>query len=119
VIEISQQFIVPDDVEVLEAIGEWPEVDDEGTRVITCRGENGESLVVSYSPIEGSVRVRWRKNDGDELLDLFHEGATRLMVSSGRQGNHVVAEYHAGDFAGNLDIQTSPHFAVRDRLFLA
>lgn len=118
-VEISQEFIVPDDMEVLEATGEWPEVDDAGVHRIACRGADGDFLFVSYSPIEKSVRVRWGKSNGDELLDLFREGATRLTVTSDRQGTHLVAEYRVGDSVGNLDIQTSPRFTVRDRLLFA
>ncbi|MFI5674785.1 hypothetical protein [Streptomyces cellulosae] len=117
-VEISQEFIVPDDMEVLEAIGEWPEVDDEGVHRIVCHGEDGDSLFVSYSPIEKSVRVRWDKSNGDQLLDLFREGATRLTVASDRQEAHLAAEYHVGDSVGILNIQTAPRFAVRDHLLL-
>lgn len=119
VVKISQEFIVPDDIEVRETIGEWPEVDEEGVHHIACRGEAGDCLFLSYSPVQKSVRVRWDRSNGDEFLDLFREGATKLTVASDRRGSLLIAEYRVGDSVGNLDIQTSPRFAVRDRLLFA
>lgn len=116
---IYREFIVPDDEEVLEVIGEWPEEAEEGVRSITCHGDKGDTLVVSYGSLQRSVRVRWSLRGGEELLSLFREGATRMTVSSGEGGKCIHIEFRVGELAGGLEIQISPIVTIRDQLFFA
>ncbi|GAA2471052.1 hypothetical protein GCM10023100_28810 [Actinocorallia cavernae] len=112
-----RDFIVPDDEEVLDKIGEWPETDENGARVITCRPDDvGDVLTFSYETLSRSVRARWTKSNGEDVLDIYREGATRLTVSSASQARHILIEFHMGECAGVMEIQVSPSLSVRDRL---
>ncbi|MER7917842.1 MULTISPECIES: hypothetical protein [unclassified Streptomyces] len=112
-----REFIVPDDEEVFNKIGEWPEADENGARAITCQPDDGgDALIFSYDTLSRSVRVRWTKRNGDDVLDIYREGATRLTFSSASQAKHIVIEFNLGECAGVLEIQVSPSLSVQDRL---
>lgn len=110
------EFTIPDDEEIFEVTGEWPEVDDEGVRSVAWRVESGESITLSYGFLTRSVRLLWSNRDGQELLDTYREGATNLKVSSSPQVTHVSIEFNTGECAGATIVQVAPFFSVKDRL---
>ncbi|MER6474085.1 hypothetical protein [Streptomyces collinus] len=110
-----REFLAPRDEDVLDAIGQWPDTDESGARVLSWHSEDGASLVLSYDVLGRSVRVRW--TNGDELLlDIFRESATRLAFTSDPSAMHISVDFHMGESAGALEIQVTPNFCVRDRL---
>ncbi|MEU3857836.1 hypothetical protein AB0F03_10745 [Streptomyces sp. NPDC028722] len=111
-----REFLAPSDEGVLAAIGEWPDTDESGARVLTWHNGDGESLALSYDTLARSVRVRWLSGRGDVLLDIFRESATRLSFTLGPVATHVSVDFHMGECSGALSIQVTPHFAVHDRL---
>ncbi|MER7191132.1 hypothetical protein [Streptomyces flaveolus] len=111
-----REFLTPEDEEVYEALGEWPDSNEDGVRVVTLQDASGQTLVFSYDALSRSVRLRWANEQGMELLDVYREGATRLSVSGGGAGAHISVDYHMGECAGAMDIQVTPAFSVRDRL---
>lgn len=54
--------------------------------------------------------------NGDVLLDLYREGATRLTVSSTASATFTSVEFNMGECAGEVVIQTSPKLSMQDRL---
>lgn len=111
-----REFFTPTDEEVFEAIGEWPESDENGVRILTLQDSSGQSLVFSYAALERSVRVRWMNNQGVQLMDAYREGATRLSFPFGKSTKNISIEFHTGECAGVMDIQAYPQFEIQDRL---
>lgn len=111
-----REFFTPDDEEVYEATGEWPDADENGARVITFRDISGQSLKLSYDALERSVRVRWESDQGFEMADIYREGATRLSFTSGEAAKNIFIDFHMGECAGVMEIQITPHLAVKDRI---
>ncbi|MDG9726947.1 MULTISPECIES: hypothetical protein [unclassified Streptomyces] len=108
--------MIPDDEEVYEAVGEWPDSDEDGARVLTVRDAGGQSLTLSYDGLARSVRIRWVNDRGIEMMDLFREGATRLSTTSEQSAKHILIDFHTGECAGTTEIQLTPRLSVRDRL---
>ncbi len=111
-----REFLTPDDEEVYEATGEWPESDESGARVLTLRDDSGQSIIFSYDAPARSVRIRWVNDRGVEMLDFFRESATRLSFASGQSTKHMSIDFHTGECVGVMEIQVTPHLWVRDRL---
>ncbi|MGW3679430.1 hypothetical protein [Streptomyces prasinus] len=111
-----REFFVPEDEEVYEAVGEWPDSDENGARILTLRDTSGQSLAFSYHALERSVRVRRVNNQGVDVMDIYREGATRLSFTSTKSTKNILIDFHMGECAGVLDIQAAPQLAVRDRL---
>ncbi|MEU2247327.1 hypothetical protein [Streptomyces sp. NPDC019224] len=108
--------MTPDDEEVYEATGEWPDADESGARVLTLHDDAGQSILFSYDAVGRSVRIRWVNDQGVEMLDVFREGATRLSFASGNSAKGISIEFHTGECAGSLEIQVTPRISVSDRL---
>ncbi|MFJ4696120.1 hypothetical protein [Streptomyces sp. NPDC088766] len=115
-VNVYREFLTPDDEEVYEAIGEWPDSDENGTRILTLEDASGQSIAFSYDALARSVRIRWVNDQGIEMLDSFREGATRLSVTSEQSTKHISIDFHTGECAGTMVIQVAPHFSVHDRL---
>ncbi|MFJ9739115.1 hypothetical protein [Streptomyces sp. NPDC101166] len=113
---VHREFLTPDDEEVYEAIGEWPDSDESDARIITLQDNYGQSLTFSYDAPARSVRIRWINDRGIEMLDVFREGATRLSFTSGKSSKHISIEFSTGECTGTMEIQVTPHLSVRDRL---
>ncbi|MFI2759562.1 hypothetical protein ACH5A3_11875 [Streptomyces echinatus] len=113
---MHREFIVPEDEKILEAIGTWPETEESGARLLKWEGSEGDSLTLSYDVLSRSVRARWTGRDGNELLDMYREGASRLTVSSSPSAALISIEFNTGECAGALEIQVTPSLSVRDRL---
>ncbi|MEV7195093.1 hypothetical protein AB0N81_25285 [Streptomyces sp. NPDC093510] len=115
-----QEFVVPDDQEVLETIGEWPETEEDSeARVLTLQGEGDEQMYLSYDALARSVRVRWKNSSGEKTLDIFREGATRMAVHSSSRSTYFSIEFQMGECAGKMSIQVFPNLAVTDQLLFA
>jgi hypothetical protein len=114
--QVHRDFIVPGDQEVFEAIGEWPEADEEGgARILTVPGGDGANILLSYDPLGQSVRVRWINPAGEQILDLFREGATRLTAVATADGPFISIEFDLGEHNGKIELQFFPHLAITDR----
>ncbi|MGW2646762.1 hypothetical protein ACWC2T_18005 [Streptomyces sp. NPDC001393] len=112
-----REFIVPDDQEILEAIGEWPETEEDGeARFLSLQSEEQGVIRLSYQPTARSVRVRWLDRNGEEIVDLFREGATLMTVHSGANSAAISLEFQMGECAGVMEIQVLPKFAFKDHL---
>jgi YD repeat-containing protein len=111
-----REFIYPDDKDVYEAIGEWPDSDEIGARILTLQDNSGQSLTFSYDGLARSVRIHWVNNQGIEIVDFFQGGATRLSFTSGQSTKNIVIDFHTGECTGTTEIQVTPHLSVRDRL---
>ncbi len=115
-----REFIVPDDHEILETIGEWPEAEESSSvRLLTLQGEGDASISFSYDALARSVRVRWKNGKGQDILDVFREGATRMAVYSSESAKYILLDFHMGECVGKMEIQTSPNLAVKDHLLFA
>ncbi|WP_239077864.1 hypothetical protein [Streptomyces sp. SID9124] len=108
--------MTPDDEEVYEATGEWPETDESGARVLTLHDDAGQSILFSHDAVGRSVRLRWVNDQGVEVLDVFREGATRLSFTSGNSAKGISVDFHTGECTGTLEIQVAPRISVSDRL---
>ncbi|MEU9920451.1 hypothetical protein AB0H51_03855 [Streptomyces griseoluteus] len=111
----SGDFLFPGDEEVFGAVGEWPEIQESGARVLTWRSDE-EVLVLSYEAVTRSVRVCWSNVDGDSLLDVYREGAARLAFTSTPSAVGAQIDFSVGECAGVMEIDISPRISVRDRL---
>lgn len=114
--QMYREFFTPTDEEVFEAIGEWPDSDENGVRFLTLRDAFGQSLVFSYAALERSVRVRWMNDQGVQLMDVYREGATRLSFPLGKSTKNISIEFHTDECAGVMGIQISPQLEIQDRL---
>lgn len=115
VLAYTGDFLFPGDEEVFGAFGEWPEVQESGSRVLTWHSGEGV-LALSYEAATRSVRVCWSNIDGDSLLDVYREGATRLAFTSTPSAIGAQIDFSVGECAGVIEIDISPRIAVRDRL---
>ncbi|MGI5504554.1 hypothetical protein [Lentzea sp. CA-135723] len=85
---------VPSDDEFADAFGVAPEAEDEPW----VKAVRIDDVLLSYDENSASVRVRWFRGD-DVVVDLYDEGATRMLVRSGAGESHVVVEYADGEMA--------------------
>ncbi|MFJ9962282.1 hypothetical protein [Streptomyces avermitilis] len=112
-----QEFTVPDDQEILDALGEWPEVDEGGSaRLLKLPGGEDGDVLLSYDSLSQSVRVRWINPAGEQILDLFREGATKMSVTTTANSTSIALEFRLGEHNGEINIQISPHLAITDRI---
>ncbi|MFG2814366.1 hypothetical protein [Streptomyces sp. NPDC048410] len=112
---VAGGFLAPGDEEVFDTVGEWPEIQESGARVLTWHSGNGV-LVLSYEAVSRSVRVRWSSAAGDVLLDVYREGATRLAFTSTPSTVAARIDFSVGECAGVMEIDIAPRISVRDRL---
>lgn len=112
---LSGDFLFPGDEEVFDIVGEWPEIQERGARVLTWRSGNGV-LVLSYEAVTRSVRVRWSSIEADLLLDVYREGATRLTFTSTPSAVGARIEFSVGECSGVMELDISPRISVQDRL---
>ncbi|MFF5024372.1 hypothetical protein ACFY2J_09030 [Streptomyces collinus] len=82
----------------------------------TYQGPVGDAFSLSYDVPGRSVRLRWIGANGQEILDIFREGATNLTVSSGAGETQFIVTFQTGEFTGDLMIRIAPDFQIRDRL---
>ncbi|MDH6607733.1 hypothetical protein M2164_003368 [Streptomyces sp. SAI-208] len=112
-----REFIAPSDQEIIERLGEWPEVEEEsGARMLTFRGSSGESILLSYDTLARSVRVRWENREGELILDLFRESATSMTVQADSASSRILIDFEMGECGGRMEISITPSMAIRDQL---
>jgi YD repeat-containing protein len=114
-----RQFIVPSDREVLEAIGIEPVSDggDPATRLVRFITEAGDIISLSYDAPGRSVRVQWSRNNR-QILDLFREGAERLVFESNSATVSVSVQFKTDSNFGTLHIQFLPEVFIKDDVLL-
>jgi hypothetical protein len=117
---VYREFIIPGDQEVFEAVGEWPEAEEEGSaRILTMPGADGAKILLSYDALGQSVRLRWINPAGEQILDLFREGATRLTAAATADGPFISIEFDLGEHNGKIELQFSPHLTITDRILFS
>ena len=103
-----REFLVPPEAEILDTFGVDVQEIDETVRSFTLNdpGSTDGCLLFSYDIVGRSIRCRWTRGDV-VLLDVFREGATRLIVwfRAGVSGIDVTIETDSleGRFAVTLD----------------
>lgn len=111
------QFIVPDDDEVLDIVGVMPVAEevDSATRVVSFEVEDMGALRLSYNASGRSIRVRWTKG-AIVLVDIFREGAERLVFESGKSGLLARINFELETVSGSLVVGLYPQFSIEDEL---
>lgn len=99
-------FQVPSDDEFADAFGVVPEAEDEPW----IRAVRIEDVLLSFDEHAASVRVRWFRGD-EPVVDLYDEGATRLLVSSGQGESHVLVEFEDGE----MSVRIHPSVRIKSR----
>ncbi|MFJ4006966.1 hypothetical protein ACIPWL_26425 [Streptomyces sp. NPDC090023] len=112
---VGGDSLFPGDEEVFGIVGEWPEIQESGARALTWHSGKGV-LSLSYEAVTRSVRVRWSSIEGDSLLDIYREGATRLTFTSTPSTVAARIDFSVGECAGVMEIDISPRISVQDRL---
>ncbi|GAA1012915.1 hypothetical protein Aple_015600 [Acrocarpospora pleiomorpha] len=112
-----RQFIVPTDMQILDALGVEPEVIEEGdtVRLIRVVTGEGDEFRLSYDTPGRSVRCQWYRGSV-LILDIFREGADRLQVSSQKGESNIVIHFQTDSLAGGLHIRLAPSIAISDKL---
>lgn len=113
---MSREFVVPSDLEVFEKLEVWPEEDDEGVRLLTFPSEGRGKFIFSYDSLGSSVRLRWSDEAGEEVLDVFREGATLMRVESGVSLKAISVTFDLNGLSGTLNIQVAPTVGILDRM---
>ncbi|EFE65903.1 conserved hypothetical protein [Streptomyces viridosporus ATCC 14672] len=111
-----REFLTPEDEEVYQSVGEWPDSNEDGVRTLTFRDNFEQSLIFSYDALTRSVRVRWVNNHGVDMVDIYREGATRLSFTPGKSTGSIFVDFEMGEFTGVMEIKITPQLKVQDRL---
>lgn len=77
------------------------------------------AIQFSYDTLGRSVRILWKNKHGEEILDVFREGATRMAVQSDKGATYISLDFHMGESAGRMEIRVLPNMAVKDQLLFA
>ena len=97
---------VPSDDEFVDAFGVSPEAEDEPW----IKAVRIEDVLLSFDAQAASVRVRWFQGD-EPVVDLYDEGATRLLVWSGKGESRVVVEFEDGE----MSVRIHPSVRITSR----
>lgn len=114
------QFIVPSDADVFDALGvePGPSDDDQTVRVVRITDRSGNTLTLSYDILGRSVRLQLHQPHG-LLLDLFYEDAERLGVRSDAASAAIEVDFRSESTRQNLDIQVRPDLIIRGKRIFA
>lgn len=114
------QFIVPEDAEILDALGVEPEASgsDETLRTVRITAGSGESLSLSYDIVGRSVRLQVRRSEG-VMVDLFHEGAVQLRLPRNVGSIAIEIDFQTDSTRGELKVQVQPSLSIVDNYLLA
>lgn len=111
-----QEFIVPEQQEILDTFGEWPEITNESVHQFTLHDPTRGDLTISYDPLGQSVRVHWKDLQGLDVINMSREGATHLRITRGSNATGLAVEFKMGEYVGDMRIQIFPTFSVYDQL---
>jgi hypothetical protein len=110
-------FEVPEYHEFLDAFGVAPEPVDDGDAQL-LRFEIDNELMAATFDIPGrSFHCRWSR-DSKVMVEIFREAAVRLRLKSSGPEGLIVVDFETDSERGQLEIQVSPVFALRDRLLM-
>ena len=70
-------------------------------------------MFLTFASYGNSIRVRWLR-DGVTLIDMYREGARRILVNSGRGEARVIVEFEVEGSNGTLSLQLLPEFRIDD-----
>ena len=108
-------FELPEYHEFLDALGMAPEPSDD-VEAQTLTFDLGDELIVVTLDVAGrSVHCHWSR--GSQLVaEIFREGAVRLSFRPSGNCASLLIDFETDSERGQLEVQVSPTFAVRDRL---
>ncbi|MFZ4298543.1 hypothetical protein ACOZE3_11620 [Streptomyces cinereoruber] len=108
-----EPFVTPDPRAFAESLGVEPVETGEGVLELDLTEVTGEPLFFGFSPLGGSVRLRWGR------VDLHREGATLLRIVESPGGTGLSVDFATGTTTGTLRVEVFPRVAVRDELLLS
>lgn len=109
---------IPEDDDVLQAIGVSPEIQPDGdVREVCLSDEAGGELRLSYDPVGRSVRTRWLR-DGEVILDLFREGAVSVDIRSEGKDVYFAIEFMGDGWSGRMNVAVFPTISIKDKFLL-
>ncbi|MEV5439515.1 hypothetical protein AB0K80_26400 [Streptomyces sp. NPDC052682] len=113
----GQQFLVPDDAEVLEAFGVESEATDgvESTRSLRLAAGVDDEVCLTYDIPARSIHLQWFRK-GVCVLDVSREEAVRLSVNSSEGVTALALAFESASLSGELRIQVWPTVSISDRL---
>ena len=97
-----REFVVPDDVEILETLG----VENDGHR-----------LVLTYDVLARSVDLHLTQNDAT-MLDIRREGAVRLVPQWVNAVGSVRIDFDTDELTGSLTLTVHPTISIHDSMLL-
>jgi hypothetical protein len=110
-------FEVPEYHEFLDALGVAPEPADDGDSQL-LRFEVDNQLMAATFDIPGrSFHCRWSR-DSRVVAEIFREAAVRLRLKSSGPEGLIIVDFETDSECGQLEVQVSPVFALRDRLLM-
>jgi hypothetical protein len=112
-------FEVPDDEEIFDRLGLQPTPvpgDEPTVRRLDAENADGRRLLLLYDRVGRSIRVQLIEPDGI-VLDLFREGATRLLVAS-FSSRSVTIEFCTDELGGTLELDLGDPIRITDKLLL-
>ncbi|HIW61915.1 MAG TPA: hypothetical protein H9881_05620 [Candidatus Stackebrandtia excrementipullorum] len=114
-----REFVVPDDVEILETLGVTPEqIDDDGPGTQRLTFENdGHRLVLTYDVLARSVDLHLTQNDAT-MLDIRREGAVRLVPQWVNAVGSVRIDFDTDELTGSLTLTVHPTISIHDSMLL-
>ncbi|MFB9903873.1 hypothetical protein [Allokutzneria oryzae] len=116
---VTGGFVVPAFDEFVEVFGVGPRRADGADTVYEFEFalDGDDFLGFSYDIVWRSVRVRWLRQE-DVLVDVFREGADRLVLEDGGAECGLAVDFRTASLAGQLRVQVFPRVAIRDELLL-
>lgn len=115
-----RQFDVPDDVEFVDVFGVEPEkaeATEPSMRKVTFPSNGEDLLTLTFDSAGRSISLHLRRGQL-LLLDLFREGAKRLMIDSRGSVKFVVIEFDSDELKGSLTVQILPTISIKDQLLI-
>jgi hypothetical protein len=110
-------FEVPEYCQFLDTLGAAPEpIEGEEAQCIKFEVDD-ELLAVTFDIPGRSFHCQWSRGSR-VLAEIFREGAVQLRVRSAGAARFISVEFETDSERGQLEVQTSPVFTLRDKLLL-
>lgn len=109
-------FEIPPDDEIAAQVGVSPDAEDDvGVRRLTLASKDGYLLTARFDQPGRSVSLEVVR-EGEEVLRLYREGATRLLVNP--SAPELTFSFRTGDSLGRIDISLHPRLHVKETVLL-
>ncbi|SEL37406.1 hypothetical protein [Rhodococcus maanshanensis] len=112
-----QQFEIPavDELSEFDQLDVERVVDEPGTLILRSVTPGGDSVELVVDPLGRSVKLVWLV-EGRRILDVFREGATRLVVTHDKELLDIRVEFVVADLVGALQVSLGRVAYVKDAL---